>query len=280
MEATMNKLLASFLGVSLLVNGLALAQLARGRAPEPKARPAGGSAANPSAAPSADAPVPASADLAGVLAELRQLRREVSALRDGKAASHDPATPGRAPGLKSPADDDHELPASIANDPAVAKLLAEQEALGRLWKDLGKISGLKKSLGDEKYLQLVNKSTAEFLGLDASSRAGFESAAQQMMAELDAATKAMQEGYKGIAYDQKDPSAWQRHYSELTKRYNESRKAAESRLDPYLGTSARHQQFKQNLQTWAWYVNPNQWGDGSGMEWSGGMWDSNEEDKE
>ena len=40
----MNKLLAAFLGVSLLVNGLALAQLARGRTtPDPKARPAGGS---------------------------------------------------------------------------------------------------------------------------------------------------------------------------------------------------------------------------------------------
>ena len=101
-----------------------------------------------------------------------------------------------------------------------------------------------------------------------------------MMAELDAATKAMQEGYKGIAYDQKDPAAWQRHYTELTKAYNESRKAAESRLDPYLTASARHQQFKQNLQTWAWYVNPNQWGaDGGSMEWTGGMWDTNEEDK-
>ncbi len=248
--------LGVLLGVSVLVNGLTFAALTKLRAKQPAAPSAksrGDSAATPS---TADGPV--AADNSEILKELRALRGEVASIREGRGSSST-AHPGGSnpPGVTDTSD----LPPSVTGDPAVAKLLAEQEALNKLWKDLQKVSALQKSLGDEKYRQLVTKMTAEFLGLDASTRPAFETAATQMISELDAAAKAMQESYKTITYDQKDPGSYQRQYSEITKRYNESRKAAESRLDPYFTTAARHTQFKQNLQTWGWYLNPNQWGD-------------------
>lgn len=267
----MNKtagILAALLGVSVVVNAFAFVELGKARAKQPGTISAGKSRA-PDAAPHAVSDAPVSADLTSIAAELRALRADVAALRDGKSGT----TGGGRPGIGEPAHpgkgvDAGDLPDSITSDPAVAKLLKEQEALNKLWGDLGKLSQLQKSLGDEKHRQLVMKLTAEFLGLDGSAKAGFETAANQMMAELDAAAKTMQDAYKTIPYDQKDPQAWQRHYEEVQKRYNESRKAAESRLDAYLTNSPRHEQFKSQLQTWGWYANPKQWG-GDGA-WSSG----------
>ena len=256
----MTKLCAALgvlLGVSILVNGLTFAELSKLRSKQPGA-PTAKSRTDSAAAPSAtDGPV--AADNSEILKELRALRSEVASIREGRGS----ATGGTHSNGHNPpgVTDTNDLPPSVTGDPAVAKLLAEQEALNKLWKDLQKVSGLQKSLGEEKYRQLVTKMTAEFLGLDDAHKSGFETAAGQMISELDAAAKAMQEAYKTMTYDQKDPNSYQRQYAEVTKRYNEARKTAESRLDPYLTTSGRHQQFKQNLQTWGWYLNPNQWGD-------------------
>jgi hypothetical protein len=262
-------ILAALLGVSVVVNAFALVELGKARAKQPGTISAGKSRA-PDAGSHGTSDAPVSADLSSIAAELKALRNDVAALREGK-----PAPAGGRPGIGDASHpgkgiDAGDLPDSITSDPAVAKLLKEQEALNKLWGDLGKLSQLQKSLGDEKHRQLVMKLTAEFLGLDASAKTGFETAANQMMAELDTAAKTMQEAYKQIPYDQKDPQAWQRHYEEVQKRYNESRKAAESRLDAYLTNSPRHEQFKTQLQTWGWYANPKQWG--GDLSWAGGSY--------
>jgi hypothetical protein len=255
--------LGLLLGVSVLINGLTFVELSKLRAKSPvatKSRPGDPTSAAPSIA--SDAPI--AADNGAILNELRQLRSDVAALRDGKGSS---GSPVHAPGQPGAADLS-DLPPSVASDPAVAKLLAEQEVLNKLWKDLGKLSALQKSLGDEKYKQLVMRMTGDFLGLDAAARAGFEAASAQMMSEYESATKTLQDATKTMTYDQKDPGVYQRQYAELMKHYNDSRKIAETRLDSYLTSAPRHQQFKQNLQTWGWYVNPKQWNNG---DYAGGF---------
>lgn len=256
--------LATLLGVSALVNVLALSRLSsKPDAPKPDRKNAATSAVGGS---KETVYVGDNADTRAILKELREMRAEIAQIKSGGGtdlADVDGVQPRGAQGAGS------DLPAAVRDDPALVELMREQEALGKLWKDLGKLWGLQKSLGDQKYKDLVLKVTADFLQIDPGQAQAFASAAERMQQELEDAMKEYQEAYKGITWDPNDKDQWQRTYKELSDRYQARQKQAMAQLDGLLGNSPRHQQFKEQAATWAYYLNP------KGAAWQGdwGAWD-------
>lgn len=260
--------LGALLGISALVNILALSRLSqRPDAPAKSDRKSSGAVAGSREAEKVY--ISDNADTRAILKELREMRAELASLKGGGSADSDLAS---ADGVQPRVAGGSDLPAAVRDDPALMELMREQEALGKLWKDLGKLWGLQKSLGDAKYKDLVLKVTSDFLQIDPGQAAAFASAAERMQQELEAAMKEYQEAYKGITWDQNDKESWQRVYKELSDKYQARQKQAMSQLDGLLGDSPRHKQFREQAATWAYYLNP------KGNAWQGdwGAWDQGE----
>lgn len=241
-------LLVMLLVISIMANVVLLVRADRGSESQrgvSAAKPGGVEPARTHVAPAPGAPV----DLSLVLAELRSLRTEVRELKkkgDGKRVGADDS-------LVSPSkDSDEDLSPVLKSDPAVAALLEEQEELNKLWKDLGKLSQLKSQLGGEKYREMVALATTEFLGLDPSRALSFRSEADQVRADLD---RARQEQMDALTAMKNAPpeTVTGDQKREVWTRYQDQRTAAIERLEPYLDSSPRHEQFRDKLQRWTQY---------------------------
>jgi hypothetical protein len=94
-------------------------------------------------------------------------------------------------------------------------------------------------IGEARYWDLGLKMTEEYLDLDPAAARGFEFGVLEVLEDLGRARLAVDSA------DASDPSG-----ADL-RSYQEQIKAASARLDPYLNSSFRHQQFRLNLERWA-----------------------------
>ena len=245
-------ILGTMLGISLIVNGLALSRLSK---QEPKT--AVKSAARPTDAPE-EKPQPeitppaptGDARIDAVLKELTQVRREIAELKTSmgsKSGSSSTSSP------------------STAKDPAVAEILDEADKLNKFWGDLGKLAGAREQLDEAKYQQAVLDQTADFLGLVEPNRSAFAAAAKIAFGDYDRARKEMQEAQKGINWGKDaDRKLAQDQYEALQARYRESVGVANERVKVQLDLNQpRQKQFASKLETWVGYASGN-WG---GKRW-------------
>ncbi len=242
--------LASMLGISLIVNALALSRLAK----QPETKPgtkatSRGADAPEEKQPEITTPAPTGdARIDAVLRELTLVRREIAELKGSTGSK--PVSPSTAP-------------SSSTKDPSVAEILDEADKLNKFWGDLGKLAGARDQLDETKYTQAVLDQTADFLGLVEPTRSAFASAAKLAFTDYDRARKEMQEAQKLINWGKEaDRKLAQEQYEALQARYRESVNAANERVKSQLDlTQPRQKQFASKLESWMGYAS-GQWGGG------------------
>jgi hypothetical protein len=220
--------LGAALALSMLVNAVALGRIVRGPDPAP---------ARPIARPVQ--PPPAAGDLSEVLAEFRLLRSDL-------ARRSEPGRPAGSPAFAPPPD----LPRAAAADPEVARILADEEKLQGLWKDLVKLSRLGRSLSAAKYRELVTRVTAEFLGADP---AAFHETAMAAFQGVERARREMDAAFVSLPEDL-EPALRERREEEARERYLAQSRAALAPLDRHLGDLPAHERFRQQKSEWLDYL--------------------------
>lgn len=222
-------LLLAALGLSLLVN-VALAA----RRPPPEAP-----------APTAGREGPArSLSLAPVLEEIGQLRRDLAAARPPV---------GRAAWVEA-------RPASVSTnvapavDPELAKALRSLQIEQSLYRELDRLSDVREHLAPEKHRELVIRSMADYLQLDAARAEGFRMQAVAAVRELEEAARAMEIAYRALppAPDERtgaeEEDAWARREEQIQAEYERRRKGA---LAAFEGLAAgRSPRFGEVLDRW------------------------------
>lgn len=244
-------LLGAGFGVSSLFNMVLYGKLARIQEAEQafsRARPRDSASAG---APARYEPRPApraeAGDPSDLVEEVRQLRRDVAALRGN--ADNSPGTP---PSADVPAD----LPAWLVNDPAVARALeeraAQRQASRKYWTDMERVMDLKASVGVPKARELAAKLTAEYLGLDGGNTPAFMAASIQASQEIERADAERRDSIAKVKATNPDRDTRKRLEDEIDARYDQVKKTSLSRLDPYLGADPRHQELKSRLSGRWW----------------------------
>ena len=236
--------LSAFLGVSLLVNVMTFKRLSNGEAPR-TAPKKNGTAPAPALVNDAPAPVVTGDKTDHLIRELATLRREVAEL---KAASPSTATKSPPAGV---------APSTPARDPEIAAILAEQDRFTQFWGDLGKLSTARKQIEENRYVQAVIDSTAQFIGLVEPQASHFSESAKAAIVELERANKEYQEAGKTIVHDRTNPKLYQEQWNAVNKRYKEAQAAATDLVKAQLDASqSRQKQFMSNLDGWFRYLAP------------------------
>lgn len=135
---------------------------------------------------------------------------------------------------------------------SVARTAAESEApppADRFWGELGAFLEVRSSVNPEQYRRDILSRTVDYLGLDRSRAAVFEGAAIQSLTEIQNAWRIREESVLSLpvllSVDERD-----RREQELQEQYEASKRRASDRLEVLLGSSARHDRFRQNLGEW------------------------------
>ena len=114
------------------------------------------------------------------------------------------------------------------------------------WEDLGTRVESRAKIDPEAYRQKMMSSTAEYLGLDAGS---FQSVAVLSLCAIreawklrDAEVLSLSEFLEGAEREQRE--------REIQDRYEAAKRQASDRLEALLGTTARHEEFRNRLGEW------------------------------
>jgi hypothetical protein len=220
-------ILGGLLSASLLANVTLVMKLVHVQARE-DAIPASAGAATSGEKAAEALPVPEDrAEISELLIELRQVHRELLASRT-QTKGRTIIDRGSAIFTQGP----------IASDPEIASVLADRAASDKFWRDLESLLDARAVIGEARYLDLGLKMTEEYLQLDPSSAREFE---RMVLAVLESLGQARM---TADAADNDDPSR------EDLRAYQEQVGAVTARLDPYLDSSFRHQQFRLNIERW------------------------------
>ena len=236
--------LSVILGVSLLVNAMALQRLSQQEASKPE--PAKASSAPKPESSSDPLPLASSSDgakLDRLIRDVADLRREVENMKpvDAPAGTSKPRSP--LPPLSSPS--------SGSLDPKVAELLAEQDKFDVFWKDLKSIQGVRSQLDEPTYLQAVLSSTVDYLMLAEPARSRFIEIAKSIAADAVRLGKQFEEERKAINFDPANPRASRDQWETLMKKYRSELTGASDRLKSQLDLGQpSHKQFAAKADSW------------------------------
>jgi hypothetical protein len=192
-------------------------------------------------------------DVAGLKTELRELREALANLQ---------LNGGGSDTVRQRYESQWgQLPESVMDDPAVLEALKNQKTHTDIWTGLNSLMGLREQLGNAKYEELVMKLTVDHLDLAPTQIPGFTAAVDASIEDMAAANKSMQEWYAANPYtggnDQQAMQQWQAEYQKVMMDVQTEQARAGEHLSRFLDdNNATHQNFKSQIQSFAYYLRP------------------------